>query len=217
MELLKGGAEIASPEYTYDQESKEIKVMLVDISTAYEIVYRTDIDYDKVSVEHGKLFTFENSAKLVGTENDIEKEYGEANSTSTVKRGEIITKSGKNMSSTSLKKIDWVIKVNEAEDTVYDIWVEDKSGDGLVFMKDTLKVYDKQNKLLKEGTDYTVLPGDDLKDGKGKYDFKVILKGKITSSYTVKYSTKIQDHKYDETVFKMLQEYLGFLKSLERE
>lgn len=180
------GGQLTGPAITYTKP--DLLIDLGDINTAYEIEYITDIDYGSAESDYSKSYTFDNKAELTGTKDSIlDTSLGLATSSAIVSRGAIAYKEGAGNIKPGSKTIDWTIKVNEAEDTIFDVWVEDKSGTGIEYISGSAIVKDKAGNLV-DPTTYTInVPGD------GGDDFKLIFPGKMTSTYTVEYSTKITD------------------------
>ncbi len=179
------GTEI-TPTSPLTYTNKKLVISLGNINTAYEIEYVTDIEYGSELADFGKDYIFNNTAILSGSNIEPVQDTGIV----TITRDAIAIKSGKANISTGTKKIDWTIKVNEAEAKLKDVWVEDASGTGIKFDSGSLVVKDKSGNVV-NANNYTLTEVDN--------GFKLVL-GDIISSYTVTYSTTILD--YDQTEFK---------------
>ncbi|WP_411167570.1 collagen binding domain-containing protein [Clostridium sp. MB05] len=177
-------------EYTLSFEPYEnpslFKVNLGNISDSYQIEYDTNItDKTKTSFSNNASFSGQNVSYTVN-----------------IRRGSLISKSGKETIGYNEKYIIWTIDVNTGEESIDQAIVEDTIKPGLSFDKNSPKVY--KLKLDSNGNatiDGDALPGyiaEDIKNENGNTSFKVNL-GNINSAYRLVYRTDITNN--DEVSF----------------
>ncbi|MEG2893717.1 MAG: collagen binding domain-containing protein, partial [Clostridium sp.] len=167
---------IDKSKYTITTLDRGFSVNLGSISSAYRIVYNTNIT-DKSKSSYDNLATFQGE---------------DAKAQVNIGRGKLIKKNGIPNISYDSKYIDWLIDINTTESEIPSAVVSDEIGKGLSLDNTSIKVYktelDSKGNIVKE----TLLSESEYKLEINEKGFKVDL-GSINTPYRIKYKTNIED------------------------
>lgn len=159
-----------------DKKVTKFPINFGDINSAYSIRYTTKITDDS------KL-SFTNEATIKSNDGPHT-----VNSTVEITRGNYIEKKDGRAKNLNATEIDWVINVNESEDTINNAKIIDQLPAGLTIKSDSIKIYE----LTFDNAGNEVI-GNEIKD-KNIIDngdnFEIAL-GDINEAYQIQYTTNI--------------------------